>query len=898
MYKKRALAFAVILILTLSPITQVRAQSPWKPAAAIAADASASQDSLPDGLAASDWSSIRAAYEANRHAAFDVQDGYQARNPGQAWRTRFDGRGFLTTADSGDWSWGLELVSYGVGDAQRSVNGVAPANSRCGQRVEYEWDETLTEWYINDDRGLEHGYTVHQRPVWHCSVVSSAGEDPSGHGGGAWRQAPGEQPELLQFTLATRGELRPQVSDDGRNVSFVNAAGAAVVSYSGLTVIDADAVTLPGWFESTGEELRLFVDDRGGRYPLTIDPIAQQAYLKASNTEEGDWFGYSVAMSGDTVVIGAAAEDSSAVGVDGDQTDDGSPYSGAAYVFVRSPGSPATWSQQAYLKASNTDTGDQFGGSVAVFDDTVVVGATEEDSSTTGVNGNQADNGGFSSGAAYVFVRAGGVWSQQAYLKASNTGVGDSFGGSVAGFGDTVVVGATAESSSATGVDNNQFDNTATWSGATYVFVRDAGGVWSQHAYLKASNTYLYDYFGRSVAVSGDTIVVGATGESSNATGVNGDQSARGANEAGAAYVFVRSGTTWSQQAYLKASNTGADDEFGISVALSGDTAVIGAWGERSSATGVDGDQTNNSAVNSGATYVFVRGGGGDWSQQAYLKASNTDAYDYFGKSVAVSGNWIVVGAPEEDSDATGVNGDQGNSAFNAGAGYVFLRDANGVWTQRAYLKASNTAESFAAGDQFGYAVCISGDTVVTGAWQEDSIATGVNGNQADNSAAASGVAYVFTGLCVPVIDDQPDSQTVCEGTPAMFTVAAAGDLSYQWRKNEIELSDEPNHISGAQSPSLVIVNTTTDDVGGYDCVVTNACASATSDEATLEVFVSGGGDANADLLLDGADVAAFVAAALAGEPPNAGVCAADMNLDGVVNELDVPPFVAALLGE
>ncbi len=150
------------------------------------------------------------------------------------------------------------------------------------------------------------------------------------------------------------------------------------------------------------------------------------------------------------------------------------------------------------------------------------------------------------------------------------------------------------------------------------------------------------------MALSGDTLVVGAYEEDSNATGVNGEQGNNLASNAGAAYVFVRSGNTWSQQAYLKASNTGADDLFGWSVALSGDTLVVGAWGEDSNATGVGGDQGNNLAEYAGAAYVFVRSGG-LWSQQAYLKASNTGADDGFGSSVALSGDTLVVGANREN---------------------------------------------------------------------------------------------------------------------------------------------------------------------------------------------------------------------------------------------------------
>ena len=475
-----------------------------------------------------------------------------------------------------------------------------------------------------------------------------------------------------------------------------------------------------------------------------LSNLSQQAYLKASNTNAYDEFGYSVAVSNDTVVVGAWKESSAATGVNGDQNSNSAPWSGAAYVFVRDG---ATWAQQAYLKASNTDAYDRFGTSVAVSNDTIVVGAYDEDSAATGVNGDQNNNSAPWSGAAYVFVRSGTTWTQQAYLKASNTGANDFFGNSVAVSNDTIVVGAYFENSAATGVDGNQNDESKRYSGAAYVFVR-SGTFWAQQAYLKASNTDAGDYFGYSVAVSNDTIVVGAYDESSAATGVNGDQNNNGASGSGAAYVFVRSGTAWSQQAYLKASNTDEGDQFGRSVAVSNDTIVVGANGEDSAATGVDGDQNDNSGSDTGAAYVFVRDGT-TWTQQAYLKASNTDAYDYFGTSVAISNDTLVVGADYEDSAATGIDGDQNdNSAAYAGAAYVFVRDGTN-WTQQAYLKASNTN----AYDDFGVSVAVSNDTLVVGAPYEDSAATGVNGDQNNNSAPYAGAAYVFIGeMSIPPV--------------------------------------------------------------------------------------------------------------------------------------------------
>ncbi len=657
-----------------------------------------STDAAPKGLSASDWNSIRAAYDAHRHQVTQARGGYRARNPEQQWRTEFDGRGFTTRPAVGDWQWGLELKSYGFAGQKCVIDDQADATAE-GERVTYARDAALQEWFVNGQRGLEHGFTIARQPV-----------------------ALNEQRTDLEFDLALRGCLLPKTDANGKTVSFQDAEGSSVVTYSELKVSDADGCNLPARFAVEQNIVRLLVDEGGARYPITVDPVAQQAYVQASNAGFNDQFGHSVAVSGDIAVVGANAERSDATGVNGDQNNDNAPQSGAAYVFVRNG---ATWTQEAYLKASNTETGDVFGWSVAISGDTIVVGAASEDSDANGVNGNQSDNNAPTSGAAYVFVRNGTTWSQQAYLKASNSDEVDQFGSSVAIDGDTVVVGAIGESSNATGVNGGQTDNSAHFAGAAYVFVRN-GTTWSQQAYLKASNTDAEDSLGNSVAISGDTVVVGAPFESSNAKGINGNQSDNSASQAGASYVFVRNGTTWSQQAYVKASNTDAGDFFGFSVALSGDTAVVGAYQEASNATGINGGQNDNSRPLSGAAYVFVRTGA-TWSQQAYIKASNTGGF--FGYSVAASGDTAVVGAILESSSATGINGDQNDgSAPVAGAAYVFVRNG-ATWSQQAYVKASNTH----AQDRFGYSVAIDGDTSVIGAYLE--------------SAQLTGAAYMFTGL-------------------------------------------------------------------------------------------------------------------------------------------------------
>jgi trimeric autotransporter adhesin len=211
---------------------------------------------------------------------------------------------------------------------------------------------------------------------------------------------------------------------------------------------------------------------------------------------------------------------------------------------------------------------------------------------------------GFERGYQVTIRRAGGKIAQYAYGKASNTGSRDYFGYSVALDGDTLAVGAYLEDSAATGVNGNQADDSAAWSGAVYVFRRSGTG-WVQEAYVKASNTGVSDGFGHSVALDGDTLAVGAPGEKSAATGVNGNQADDSAGSSGAVYVFRRSGTVWQQEAYVKASNTGTGDFFGDSVALDGDTLAVGAYLEDSAATGINDNEADNSATNSGAVYIF-----------------------------------------------------------------------------------------------------------------------------------------------------------------------------------------------------------------------------------------------------------------------------------------------------
>lgn len=203
-------------------------------------------------------------------------------------------------------------------------------------------------------------------------------------------------------------------------------------------------------------------------------------------------------------------------------------------------------------------------------------------------------------------------------------------------------------------------------------------------------------------------------------------------------HLVVRRAAELAQAAYGKASNAEAGDSFGYSLALWGDTLAVGAPAEDSAATGIDGDQDDDSADGAGAVYVFLRTGS-SWAQQAYLKGSNTGAGDAFGFSVALYGDTLAVGAIREDSGATGVGGSQNDDAFDNGAVYLFQR-ANTSWKQEGYLKASNSDRE----DMFGSSVALSLFTLAAGARHEDSMATDIGGDQDDDSAGDSGAIYLF----------------------------------------------------------------------------------------------------------------------------------------------------------
>src|SRR6202790_3242161 len=351
----------------------------------------------------------------------------------------------------------------------------------------------------------------------------------------------------------------------------------------------------------------------------------------------------------------------------------------------------------AYIKASNTGKDNQFGSAIALSADgnTLAVSATFEDSAAKGVNGVSKDRA-VNSGAVYVYTRDSKGWKQQAYLKASNTEEGAQFGNSLtlSADGNLLAVGSSLEASSAIGINGNQSDRSMPGAGAVYVFAR-AGAAWSQQAYLKSSNTGGPDVgyrFGYAVSLSSDgsTLAVSETSDPSNATGINGNQKNTGAPDSGAVFIFNHSGDTWSQQAYIKPWNTTTPNLlFGYSVGLNGDTLGVGAY---------------NDEGRRGAVYVFTRNNG-TWSQQMRVLATHGEVGDYLGCSLAISddGNTILAGSVEDKFSQ--INTGQKDLLDSVGGAYVFVRAA-GKWSQQAYVKAFNPREN----DQFGWALAMSRD--------------------------------------------------------------------------------------------------------------------------------------------------------------------------------------------
>src|SRR5215813_2835162 len=603
------------------------------------------------------YNSLQSSIETSRYQMQWADGEYQAVNPAQNLSARFTRTQLrLAASDNQDSQIGMKLTGFGYSQKlHRLAEGQMTSE---GNRIEYARRSAdgkssgLVEWYINKAEGLEQGFTINKRPA----------ENRSG--------------DMLTVALETTGIMKLQ--EDRRGVVFEGKDGKPLLAYSGLNAYDARGEEMSSEVVLAGKELRLEVDDTAAVYPLTIDPtFSQAAKLTANDGVADDNFGYSISISGDTVVVGSPFHN---IGANDDQ--------GSAYVFRQNQGGANQWGLVKLLTAPDGVALDTFGYSVSISGDTLVVGAVEH---KIGAN--------FGQGSAYVFERnQGGAdnWGEVKELTASDGATSDGFGSSIAISGDTIAVGASGKNMNG---------------GSAYVYERNQGGAeqWGEVKELSASDGEANDRFGFSITIDVDSIIVGAILHN---VGANKQQ--------GSAYVFGRNqggAEQWGELKELTASDGAQFDHFGSSVSISGNTAVVGA----------DLDVVG-AVKNQGSAYVFERnqGGADQWGEVKHLIASDgaTNFSAFFGFSVSISGDTLIVGAPGNDV-----------GTLNQGAAYVFQRDAGGAgnWGE---VKELNAADG-TADDQLGNSVSISGDSLALGARSD-----GIGGNNSQGSA------YIFVCDC------------------------------------------------------------------------------------------------------------------------------------------------------
>jgi len=566
--------------------------------------------------------SSRLGRDAPEYYIHAAKDGLTAEVRGQRLTSHFTSYG--VEVRSGDASWALSLRSCGYSTSATPVAAVRPRRDR--NRVIYARG-ALTEWYVNGPAGLEQGFTVRRAP-------------------GKGRGRP------LTITLALSGKVTANPSPDRRGVELSDPSGQHRWRYTGLRAIDATGRGLQSWLEVRDKQLHLRVRDHGARYPVVVDPIVQVAELTEANGSANDAWGYSVAISGNTVVVGWP---NATVGSNRAQ--------GAVYVFAMPPTGWANMTPTAVLTASDGLGNDGLGSSVAVSGQTIVAGAPQ---CSIGRDANQ--------GAGYVFVQPPGGWAnmtQSAKLIATDGVEFSGLGASAAIAGSTIALGAPLQS------------------GAVYVFIKPRMG-WSgkqtQTAELTASGTDVYG-LGNSVSINGSTIAAGA------------QQSTVNSNfEQGAVYVFTQPNGGWmnaTQSAELTASDGKAFDHLGYAVVVNGNTVIAGAP-----------NAEVNSNLGQGAAYVFVEPGGGwgNMTETAKLAASDGAGGDVFASSLALYADGILLcGAPGATID----------SNPSEGAVYVFLKPPAG-WQTTSQFHSKVTLSNGVADTQFGTGVALSSNSGVS----------------------------------------------------------------------------------------------------------------------------------------------------------------------------------------
>ncbi len=503
----------------------------------------------------------------------------------------------------------MELKSLGRGGEIKIIKPIQPEIS--GVKVVYKHLE-IDHWFINSPIGLEQGFTLNEKP-----------------------KGQGELKLALKLSSEYRAELK------NNSLGFKDKAGQIKLNYGQLKSWDAQGKELKSImsYNSKTKQLVLAINDTEASYPITIDPLftnGRRMMVGGGNR----YFGARVAYSGDILAV-------SDTSVDRDDV---------VHIFRRD--SYGYFDDEQKLVASDRGSSYHFGNAIAIFDDTLVVGAVWEDEKGNNVGG------------VYLYRRGSdGVWGNEQKITASDKGRYDEFGTAVALFGDTLVVGAYGN------------DEKGSRSGAVYIYSRDKDGRWGSEQKLTASDGVDYNGFGTSVTISGNTLMVGAPW-------VN----ARGNNK-GAVYIYSRSDDgEWGSEQKVIASDGGGIDEgfsdgFGRVIAFDGDTL----------ATGVEAKDTDNN--NSGAVYLYSRGDDSRWGNEQKLITDDWKPWDIYDENVAISGNTLIVGAPWA--------GERGNVSEV----YFYSRNSNGIWGDKKRLNAR-----YGSSDSgFGYAVVLSDDFLLVG---------------------------------------------------------------------------------------------------------------------------------------------------------------------------------------
>ncbi len=569
---------------------------------------------------------------------------------------------------------------------------------------------------------------------------------------------------------------------------------------------------------------------------VTIDhAFSYENKFIANDAAVYDHFGRAVSINGDYAIVGACL-----VG------DGAGP--GAAYIFVRD--GESGWTEQTKLLASDGEAGDFFGSSVSINGDYAIVGAWGD-----------RDNG-WESGSAYIFKRdAEGGWLQQAKLTADDGSVDDRFGISVSISGDYAIVGAWGDNS---------------YAGSAYIFKRDAEGGWLQQAKLTADYGEAGDYFGYSVSISGDYAVVGAYGDGYFMLGPSGEDEY--AWMAGSVYIFKRQGSSWVQKVSLRSSDVESSDYFGEAVAINGDYLIVGAYGD------------DDEGENTGAAYVFTRSGS-NWTEQGKITADDAEAGGFFGYSVSISGDHAIVGAYGCGEWEDGL-----------GAAYLFKREG-GNWTQQAKFTGNSDPQDY---DRYAESVSINGTWAIVGAHGDDSGGTN------------AGAVYFYDISASPSVNIIAEPQTIemgetstlswnsvnassCFISPSIGSVDVSGSTTISPTQNTtykitatgpsgtasdsvtvivthpppaVSISADPVNILVGESSTLSWTSTNADsaniDNGVGDVPVNGSISVSPTDLTTYTIMVSGlGGSAQASAVVNAIDPSVAPTANISADPEN-----------------------------